>query len=113
VPQSDIDTQSQLTGYIPQANVSNVQSSQSANFEPSILRGVFNGSSAAGDKRSNTESVGSFMSRRQSNTCATTHRSQTVSHVNRSKHASNHIFHGTMNWTPTQTLALPDPIASS
>jgi hypothetical protein len=50
VPQSDIDTQSQLTGYIPQANVSNVQSSQSANFEPSILHGVLNGSSAAGDK---------------------------------------------------------------
>jgi hypothetical protein len=57
---------------------------------------MLGGSAEVGDKRPNTDSAGSFMSRRKINTCVTSHGSRNVSHVNRSKfNRSPEITHGT------------------
>jgi hypothetical protein len=52
--------------------VSNLQTQ--SGMEPSTLQGTLNGSAAVGDKRPNTDSAGSFMSRRRTSTCVTSQR---------------------------------------
>jgi hypothetical protein len=73
------------------ANVSNVQL---GSMEPSILQGALNGSAAVGNKRANTDSAGSFMSRRRINTCVTSNRSRTVVHINRTRQQLQEVTHG-------------------
>ena len=77
--------QSQLTGFVtnPNVNVSTLHA-HSLGLEPSILQGTLNGSAAIGDKRPNTDSAGSFMSRRRTSTCVTSDR-RIVAHVRHKK----------------------------
>ena len=65
-------------------------------MDASILQGALGGSAAVGDKRPNTDSAGSFMSRRRINTCITTTRtrSRIISQVQKSS-TSNDIHHST------------------
>jgi len=80
----DFDSQSQLTGYVTNANanISNLQAHGGNSMEPSILQGTLNGSAAVGDKRPNTDSAGSFMSRRRTSICVTSDR-RSISHMKR------------------------------
>jgi len=92
------DSQSQLTGYVTNAPTNTVISQvQSGNMDNSILQGTLAGSAAVGDKRPNTDSAGSFMSRRRIKTCITTGRTTSnVLHVKRTRPKySKEIYHGT------------------
>jgi hypothetical protein len=98
VQQPDVDAQSQITGFVSNAVTanSNISQVQSGNMDASILQGTLGGSAAIRDKRANTDSAGSFMSRRRINTCITSHRLRVVSQINRSKTKGNtQVVHGT------------------
>ncbi len=92
--QPECDNQSYLTGFVTNsnANVSNNSNLQAHgnNMEPSILQGTLNGSAAIGDKRPNTDSAGSFMSRRRTNTCVTSDR-RVVYQVKRKKCIKDYV----------------------
>jgi len=96
--QGEADNQSQLTGFASNMlmNPSNISTVQSNNMGPSILQGTLNGSAAVGDKRTNADSAGSFMSRRRINTCVTSQRKSTIALVNRSRPEYEwKVIHGT------------------
>jgi hypothetical protein len=98
VQQPDIDAQSQITGFVSNevTTNSNISQVQSGNMVASLLQGTLGGSAAIGDKRQNTDTAGSFMSRHHINTCITSSRSRVVSQINRSKTKWNtHVVHGT------------------
>jgi len=62
--QNENDNQSQVTSFTENSmSVANVSNVQLGSMEPSILQGALNGSAAVGNKRANTDSAGSFMSR--------------------------------------------------
>jgi hypothetical protein len=96
--QSDVDSQSHITGLVTNQGPTNsvISHVQSDNMDTSILQGALGGSAAVGDKRPNTESAGSFMSRRRIDTCITTTRtrSRIISQVQKSS-TSNDIHHST------------------
>jgi hypothetical protein len=91
VQQPDVDAQSQITGFVSNAVTanSNMSQVQSGNMDASILQSTLGGSAAIGDKRPNTDTAGSFMSRRRINTCITSSRSRVVSQINRLKKRRN------------------------
>jgi hypothetical protein len=66
-------------------------------MDNSILQGTLTELAAVGDKRPNTDSAGSYMSRRRINTCITTQRSKSrsVSQVKKSSYNNKKIIHGT------------------
>jgi hypothetical protein len=82
--QPNAETVLQITGFVINANT-NISQLQSANMDTSTLQGTLSGSAAIGDKRPNTDLVGSFMSRRRINTCITSPRSRVVSQLNQKK----------------------------
>ena len=86
----DQDNQSILTTTVAQGTSAPV-----SNMEQSILQGTLQGSAAVGEKRSNTDSASSFMSRRRINACITSCRRQAVRNVSQtSQNRRTDIMHG-------------------
>jgi hypothetical protein len=95
IQQPDFDAQSQITGLMSIPNsTANISQVQSGNLDNSILQGALGGSAAVGDKRPNTDSAGSFMSRRRINTCITSQHSRVVSHIRSKQNQSLKVVHG-------------------
>jgi len=93
--QPELDNHSQITGFMTQNQI-NVSQLQTDAMDNSILQGTLSASTAVGDKRLNTNSAGSFMSRRRINTCVTTPRTRIVSQLKKLPHHGKYeVVHGT------------------
>jgi len=94
--QQEPDNHSQVTGFGTNSpSQANISQTQTAAVDNSILQGALSGLAAIGDKRPNTDSTGSFMSRRRINTCVTTKRTRVISHVRKKASSLRHeIIHG-------------------
>jgi hypothetical protein len=89
VSNTDIDHQSQLTG--------NTATNTQHGLDQSILQGTLQGSAAVGDKRRNTESAGSLMTRRRINVFITSNRAsgRNASKISHQKYEhTQNIIHG-------------------